>query len=170
MPSRRSRHLSARWRFQLLVKVNINGIQGTLVPRVMPNNLANLSLSKIPKAWPIPMGPFFIVNKPSAKIRTSICRRHRWWWCEGRSGHADETWIRRGSVTKTVNLKAVMPPVDEAIQRLDREIASARQQRSKFFKIIHGYGSSGEGGDIRIAVQKRLVEMIGRGEVRACIF
>jgi hypothetical protein len=63
-----------------------------------------------------------------------------------------------------------MPPVDEAIQRLDREIASARQQRSKFFKIIHGYGSSGEGGDIRIAVQKRLVEMIGRGEVRACIF
>lgn len=63
-----------------------------------------------------------------------------------------------------------MPTVSEALHRLDREIASARQQRGSFLKIIHGYGSSGEGGDIRIAVQKRLLEMIGRGEVRICIF
>jgi hypothetical protein len=63
-----------------------------------------------------------------------------------------------------------MPSVVEALQRLDREIASAHQQRANFLKIIHGYGSSGEGGDIRIAVQKRLVEMTGQSEVRACIF
>jgi hypothetical protein len=63
-----------------------------------------------------------------------------------------------------------MPSVSEALQRLAREIANARQQHANFLKVIHGYGSSGEGGDIRIAVQKRLVEMIGRSEVRACIF
>jgi hypothetical protein len=63
-----------------------------------------------------------------------------------------------------------MPSVPEALQRLDREITGARQKNSCFLKIIHGYGSSGEGGDIRIAVQKRLVEMSSRGEVRACIF
>jgi hypothetical protein len=63
-----------------------------------------------------------------------------------------------------------MPSLAEALQRLDREIAIARQQRSSFLKIIHGYGSSGEGGDIRIAVQKRLVEMMSRGELRVCIF
>jgi DNA-nicking Smr family endonuclease len=63
-----------------------------------------------------------------------------------------------------------MPWVHVALQRLDREIAGARQQHAKFLKIIHGYGSSGEGGDIRIAVQKRLVEMTGRDEIRACIF
>jgi hypothetical protein len=63
-----------------------------------------------------------------------------------------------------------MPSVAEALQRLDREIASARQQHANFLKIIHGYGSSGEGGDIRIAVQKRLVEMRCRDEIRACIF
>jgi hypothetical protein len=63
-----------------------------------------------------------------------------------------------------------MPSVAEALQRLDREIASARQQHSSFLKIIHGYGSSGEGGDIRIAVQKRLVEMTGNGKIRVCVF
>jgi hypothetical protein len=63
-----------------------------------------------------------------------------------------------------------MPSVPEALQRLDREIVSAQQQRASFLKIVHGYGSSGEGGDIRIAVQRRLVEMMSRGEVRLCIF
>ena len=37
-------------------------------------------------------------------------------------------------------------------------------------KLIHGYGSSGAGGEIRIAVQKRLAEMTSREEVRTCIF
>jgi len=37
-------------------------------------------------------------------------------------------------------------------------------------KLIHGYGSSGAGGEIRIAAQKRLTEMATRGEIRACIF
>ena len=37
-------------------------------------------------------------------------------------------------------------------------------------KLIHGYGSSGAGGDIRLAAQRRLIEMTSRGEIRACIF
>ena len=37
-------------------------------------------------------------------------------------------------------------------------------------KLIHGYGSSGQGGDIRIAVQKRLVEMSQSAQIRGCIF
>jgi hypothetical protein len=37
-------------------------------------------------------------------------------------------------------------------------------------KLIHGYGSSGAGGEIRIAAQRRLTEMAARGEIRACIF
>jgi hypothetical protein len=60
--------------------------------------------------------------------------------------------------------------VHEALLRLEREIASARQQNSKLLKVVHGYGSSGRGGDIRAAVQRRLSEMTGRGEIRACIF
>ena len=63
-----------------------------------------------------------------------------------------------------------MPTVSEALQRLDREIGRARQTGCGVLKLIHGYGSSGAGGEIRIAAQKRLVEMKGRGEIRACIF
>jgi hypothetical protein len=63
-----------------------------------------------------------------------------------------------------------MPLVREALQRLDRELALARQDKAASLKLIHGYGSTGEGGDIRIAVQKRLLEMIQNGQIRGCIF
>jgi len=63
-----------------------------------------------------------------------------------------------------------MPTVSEALQHLDRELSRARQTGCGVLKLIHGYGSSGAGGEIRVAAQKRLVEMKGRGEIRACIF
>jgi hypothetical protein len=63
-----------------------------------------------------------------------------------------------------------MPTVPAALQHLERELAPARQTGCVFIKLIHGYGSSGSGGDIRIAAQRRLTEMASRGEIRACIF
>jgi hypothetical protein len=69
---------------------------------------------------------------------------------------------------KTLNLKSDMPSVQEALQRLDREILVARQQKQSVVKLVHGYGSTGAGGDIRIAVQKRLHDMAG--QIRGCIF
>ena len=63
-----------------------------------------------------------------------------------------------------------MPSVSEALQRLESELVLARQQKQLVLKIIHGYGSRGVGGDIRIAVQKRLREMLETKEIRACIF
>jgi hypothetical protein len=71
---------------------------------------------------------------------------------------------------KTVNLKSDQPPVHEALGRLEREIALARLEKHSVLKVIHGYGSSGEGGDIRIAVQKRLREVAEAGQIRDCIF
>jgi len=63
-----------------------------------------------------------------------------------------------------------MPSVDEALRRLDREIAVARQGKVGLVKIVHGYGSTGAGGDIRIAVQRRLHELAEAGQIRGCIF
>ena len=63
-----------------------------------------------------------------------------------------------------------MPSVHEALQRLDREIAVARQQRHALVKVVHGYGSTGAGGDIRIAVQRRLHDLVLAGQIRGCIF
>jgi adenosylmethionine-8-amino-7-oxononanoate aminotransferase len=53
---------------------------------------------------------------------------------------------------------------------MDRELSLARQEKTKLLKLVHGYGSSGEGGDIRIAVQKHLVELAQDGRIRMCIF
>lgn len=71
---------------------------------------------------------------------------------------------------KTVDLKSDLPSVHEALQRLDREIARARQEKQLWLKVIHGYGSSGIGGEIRIAVQRRLRELAEAGQIRSCIF
>lgn len=69
-----------------------------------------------------------------------------------------------------MNLKSDMPLVREALQRLERELAIARQEKTTVLKVVHGYGSSGAGGEIRIAVQKRLREMAEYGQIRGCIF
>jgi hypothetical protein len=71
---------------------------------------------------------------------------------------------------KSVNLKPDRPSVHEALQRLDREISLARQQKHALLKVIHGYGSTGAGGDIRLAVQRRLQELAEAGQIRGCIF
>ena len=69
-----------------------------------------------------------------------------------------------------MNLKSDMPSVQQALQRLDREIGLARQEKHLLLKVVHGYGSTGAGGDIRIAVQRRLHELSESGEIRGCIF
>src|ERR1700721_4159958 len=63
-----------------------------------------------------------------------------------------------------------MPQVQEALARVEGEFAAARQQGEFLLKLIHGYGSTGVGGDIRIAMQKRLRELADNGEIRSCIF
>jgi hypothetical protein len=71
---------------------------------------------------------------------------------------------------KTVNLKEGMPLVNQALMQMGRELAAARREGCALVKLIHGYGSTGAGGEIRIAVQRRLREMNERGEIRSFIF
>jgi len=69
-----------------------------------------------------------------------------------------------------VNLKFDRPPVHVALLRLEAELESARRAGESVVKVVHGYGSSGEGGDIRIAVQARLGELISVGRLAGCVF
>ena len=71
---------------------------------------------------------------------------------------------------KTVNLKEGMPLVHQALMQMERELAVARAEGCGLVKLIHGYGSTGAGGEIRIAVQKRLLEMSEHGQIRTVIF
>ncbi|MBS1851908.1 MAG: Smr/MutS family protein [Acidobacteria bacterium] len=76
----------------------------------------------------------------------------------------------RKSFISTINLEDGMPSVPQALSRLSTELAQARQQGQRLVKLIHGYGSSGVGGDLRFAIQRQLLEMQENGAIQACIF
>ena len=76
----------------------------------------------------------------------------------------------RRAESPEINLDAGRPRVPEAIEAMERGLARARAETHAVVKFIHGYGSSGVGGEIRMAVQKRLREMESAGAIRACIF
>ena len=60
-----------------------------------------------------------------------------------------------------------MPSVYEALQRLDLELASARRENARLLKIIHGYGSSGAGGEMNLALSPAQQE-IREAALRIC--
>jgi hypothetical protein len=71
---------------------------------------------------------------------------------------------------KTVNLENGLPSVEEARTRLQSEIDKARSSGTRFLKLIHGYGSSGVGGDLRIALQASLRRMATARQIQDCIY
>ena len=74
------------------------------------------------------------------------------------------------SIIKTVVLKEGMPSIEQARGRLQTEIQIARQSGVKVLKLVHGYGSTGVGGDLRIALQATLRQMAHRREICDCIY
>jgi len=70
---------------------------------------------------------------------------------------------------KLVNLEQDHPTVDNGLLRLDRALASARQERITLLKLIHGYGSSGVGGQLRTEVWKVLDRYKRAGTIREFI-
>jgi DNA-nicking Smr family endonuclease len=71
---------------------------------------------------------------------------------------------------KIVNLEVGLPTVEQARSRLNTELSVARKNGVRVLKIIHGYGSSGVGGDLRIGLQAMLRQMADRREIQACIY
>jgi DNA-nicking Smr family endonuclease len=70
---------------------------------------------------------------------------------------------------KVVNLELGMPTVPLALSLLSDALRMARVEGYSVVKIIHGYGSSGEGGAIRTAVQAELMQRVSTGEIGAFI-
>jgi hypothetical protein len=60
------------------------------------------------------------------------------------------------SPVKLVNLEEDRPTVDQCLLRLQRALSSARHEHITVLKLIHGYGSSGVGGILRVEVWKAL--------------
>ena len=71
---------------------------------------------------------------------------------------------------RVVNLKEGMPLVHEAMSHMQRELRRAEDDGVKVIKFVHGYGSTGVGGEIRIAVQNGLLRRKSQGELKGVIF
>lgn len=70
---------------------------------------------------------------------------------------------------KTVNLEEGRPSVPSASSRLLNEIKVARRENYAAVKVIHGYGSHGVGGDLRIAIQAMLARMVQSSEIQGFV-
>jgi hypothetical protein len=71
---------------------------------------------------------------------------------------------------RVVNLKEGMPLVRQAMSHLQGELRRAQRDGVTLLKFVHGYGSTGVGGEIRIAVQNGLLKRLSQGELKAVIF
>jgi hypothetical protein len=67
------------------------------------------------------------------------------------------------------NLESGRPSANEALLRLDFELARARHAGAPAIKMIHGYGSSGIGGVLRDVVQAALRQMVADGKIQAFV-
>jgi len=70
---------------------------------------------------------------------------------------------------KVYDIKSDMPNVNDAGKRLAEAIREAKAKKLKVIKILHGYGSHGIGGIIKIAVRKSLLKRLKNQEIKAYI-
>lgn len=71
---------------------------------------------------------------------------------------------------KRVNLEYGRPVVESALKRMHSELASARLTGVRVVTLIHGYGSSGKGGKIRIECRKSLDFLQQSGMIKTVIY
>src|SRR5438034_2269919 len=58
------------------------------------------------------------------------------------------------SAIRTYNVEAGLPTLDDARRSVIAEIKRARREGVKVLKVIHGYGSSGKGGVLRVGLRR----------------
>ena len=69
-------------------------------------------------------------------------------------------------VQKTVNLEQGRPVLEVALQRLSNAIIDAGKNNVTILTLIHGYGSTGKGGLIRLECRKNLDYLKSRGQIK----
>src|SRR5260370_18232108 len=76
---------------------------------------------------------------------------------------------RKPALIKIINLEQGMPTVEQARLRMEHEVQVARQSGYRAVKLVHGYGSSGVGGALRVELQKQLRLAAQNGGIPALI-
>lgn len=70
------------------------------------------------------------------------------------------------SLFRVFNLEADLPTLEEARKRLSAATKEARREGCRALKIIHGYGSSGKGGVLKIGLRKSLLLRKKEGAIK----
>lgn len=68
-----------------------------------------------------------------------------------------------------INIEYGMPTCEDALRELKSTISLAKQSKYKCLLIIHGYGSSGKGGAIRLKARQWLNAQLKNGKVKTVI-
>ena len=76
---------------------------------------------------------------------------------------------RKPARIRIVNLENGMPTVEEARLRMNYELHKARSEGCAAVKLIHGYGSSGAGGALRMELQKELRRAAAQRSIKAFV-
>lgn len=71
---------------------------------------------------------------------------------------------------KEISIKAGMPTVPQAMQALEYTITQAKRDGTKCLLIVHGYGSSGQGGAICASARRWLKAQETNGRLKKVIF
>lgn len=85
--------------------------------------------------------------------------------------HAVAVTFRREPVVRvrTINIESGMPTVEEGRGRLERKLDDARQRGVRVVRVIHGWGSSGKGGQLRSACRALLHRELKAKRLRAVV-
>lgn len=69
--------------------------------------------------------------------------------------------------TAVINLEKGRPKVESAVFKLKLELSTLKRIGVRTVKIIHGYGSSGSGGAIRLATRQLLCDQLKTHAIKA---
>ena len=73
------------------------------------------------------------------------------------------------STLREINIKSDMPTADDAIKRITFNLHNSKHLGYKALKIIHGYGSTGTGGKIKVRARKYLKDQKRRGVIKGYV-
>lgn len=79
--------------------------------------------------------------------------------------NAREKTAHAAPTLRVLNIEKGMPSVEEARTLMNDAIARAKKDGVKILKVIHGYGSSGVGGTLRIELRKMLATKRAAGTI-----
>lgn len=97
---------------------------------------------------------------PDSEFQCRFCGSHQ---------RLTRTQARSANNVRTVNIEANRPSVDEALERLESELARARQSSVRIIRLIHGWGSSGTGGKLREACRTYLQSKLGARQIKGVV-